>query len=94
MGRNTTAVISQAAHTGLGVAAARGRRWPGDSSASLSCGLGHSKGMRSSQIFAAQVGAWAEAGLAVQGDTCGDGSVSWGSTQELLVDGKQGLLGD
>lgn len=81
-------MIARAAHAGLGVAAARGRRWPGNSSASLSRGLAHSEGMRSSEIFLAQVG------LAVRWDTRGDRCASLGSTHELLVDGKQGLLGD
>lgn len=80
MERNTAAVISQAAHTGLGAAAVRVRRWRGNVSASLSCGPGHDESVRSSEVFAAQVGAWAEAGLAVQGDACADGSVFPGST--------------
>lgn len=33
-------------------------------------------------------------GWQCRGDACGDGSMSLGTTQELLVDGKWGLLGD
>lgn len=49
----------------LGVAAVRGRTWPGHSSASLFRAPGRREGMRSSEIFTAQVGAWA--GLVVWG---------------------------
>lgn len=66
----------------LGVAAVRGRTWPGHSSVSLSRALGHGEGMRPSEIFTAQVGVYA--GLVVWGTHAGMDLHPWGAPTGCL----------